>query len=142
MKSIIDNEGNINISLLEKELKNALEFDTKYKQTDNMKKRACKVATDYNEFKAMVSCAHLKTLSKEEVESLSQVKKGWKKASSTVATSKAPKTLLKEKKNNEQQNLLQSLETVPIQNLKKPKTVLELERDLRRILDDSDKLKF
>eukprot|EP01036_Dinobryon_divergens_P024177 gene24177-32602_t len=51
--SIVDERGNINTSLLEKELVSSLAFDIKYKQTDNMKKRACKVATDYNEFKNM-----------------------------------------------------------------------------------------
>jgi hypothetical protein len=45
-----------------------------------IEKRACKVATDYNEFKNMVACAHLKKLTRKEVESLSVAKKGWKKA--------------------------------------------------------------
>ena len=46
-------------------------------------KRACKVATDYNEFKNMVACAHLKKLTRKEVESLSVAKKGWKKTPTT-----------------------------------------------------------
>ncbi len=36
--SIVDERGNINTSLLEKELVTSLAFDIKYKQTDNMKK--------------------------------------------------------------------------------------------------------
>jgi hypothetical protein len=36
--SIVDERGNINTSLLEKELVSSLAFDIKYKQTDNMKK--------------------------------------------------------------------------------------------------------
>jgi Dynein attachment factor N-terminus len=62
MAGLLDADGNINISKLEKDLRSALDFDIKYKQTDNMKKRACKVSKDYDEFKAMVACAHLKTL--------------------------------------------------------------------------------
>ena len=62
MCSLLTLDANINVSKLEKELRTALDFDVKYKQTDNMKKRACKVATDYDEFKSMVACAHLKTL--------------------------------------------------------------------------------
>ena len=55
-------DGNIDISKLEKDLRSALDFDIKYKQSDNMKKRACKVSADYDEFKAFVACAHLKTV--------------------------------------------------------------------------------
>ena len=62
MAGLIGIDGNLDVSRLEKDLRNALDFDIKYKQTDNMKKRACKVATDYDEFKNMVACAHLKTL--------------------------------------------------------------------------------
>ena len=62
MAGLLGTDGNININRLEKDLRKALDFDIKYKQTDNMKKRACKVATDYDEFKNMVACAHLKTL--------------------------------------------------------------------------------
>ena len=63
MSSIrLDEKGNIDISRLEVELRNALDFDIKYKQKDNMKKKAVKVATNYDEFKNMVACAHLKTV--------------------------------------------------------------------------------
>lgn len=41
---LLDSVGNINPNKLEKELARALEFDARYRQTDNMKKRACKVA--------------------------------------------------------------------------------------------------
>ena len=75
----VDDKGNIDTSQLEKELTQALEFDVKYKQKDNMKKKAIKVAGDYNEFKAMVDCAHLKTLTSKEVESLGKRKQGWQK---------------------------------------------------------------
>lgn len=55
-----DANGNIDPSSLEKDLQQALDSDVKYKQTDNMKKRAIKVAGSYDEFKNMVACAHLK----------------------------------------------------------------------------------
>ena len=59
MSGIIDSKGNIVSSKLESELKLDLEADLKYKQQDNMKKRACRVAKSYDEFKDMVACAHL-----------------------------------------------------------------------------------
>lgn len=55
-----DINGNIDPTTLEKDLQMALHADVKYKQTDNMKKRAIKVAGSYEEFKNMVACAHLK----------------------------------------------------------------------------------
>ena len=58
----LDAIGNIDTNVLEKELQNALEFDIRYKQTDNMKKKAVKIAKDYDEFKNFVACAHLKAL--------------------------------------------------------------------------------
>lgn len=76
----LDAAGNIDTRKLEKELRSALDFDIKYKQTDNMKKKACKVSGTYDEFKAMVACAHLKTLTSKEVQSLATAKKGWQKA--------------------------------------------------------------
>lgn len=36
--SIVDENGNINTSVLEKELVSSLSHDIKYRQTDNMKK--------------------------------------------------------------------------------------------------------
>lgn len=60
--SLLDRNGNIIVSKLESELQQALEFDIKYKQKDNMKKRACKVAKSYDEFRDMVACAHLEHL--------------------------------------------------------------------------------
>jgi hypothetical protein len=59
---LLGSDGNIDTSKLERDLQQALDFDRQHKQTDNMKKRAVKVAADYGEFKAMVACAHLKTV--------------------------------------------------------------------------------
>eukprot|EP01032_Pedospumella_encystans_P004580 gene4580-5440_t len=54
-RSLVDSDGNINANYLTKELQEALEADVKFKQTDNMKKRAVKTSSDYNEFKNMVA---------------------------------------------------------------------------------------
>lgn len=140
-KSIVDSEGNINASFLTKELQDALEEDVKFKQTDNMKKRAVKVSTDYNEFKNMVACAHLKKLTSKEVESLSHVKKGWQKS---VAHDTSSSALILTKEFEKDQLLAQN------SDIKKafrstdvkvsPKSAMELERDLRRIGTSEEKL--
>lgn len=133
MSSIIDSEGNINAQFLSKELQQALEEDVRYKQTDNMKKRAVKVSTDYNEFKAMVACAHLKKLTSKEVESLSHVKKGWQKtvqkdnrASAVILTKEVENQELVAE-NGHLKSSLKSAAAKP-----KPKSAMEIERDLRR----------
>jgi hypothetical protein len=89
MISILDGEGNINASQLTKEIKDSLEYDIRYKQIDNMKKRAIRSTGSYEEFQNMVACAHLKKLSKKEVESLTQPKQGWKKAAAAKTDQKA-----------------------------------------------------
>lgn len=138
--SILDEDGNINSAKLAKELKGALEFDVKYKQTDNMKKRAIRTAGSYDEFKAMVQCAHLKKLTKTEVESLSHVKKGWKKApTSADKTSQASILELElEHEQLEKMNLNDKV-TKLVNKEKKAKTCMELERDIRRLPTDQEK---
>ena len=85
----VDENGNIDTSMIERELSQALQFDVAYKQKDNMKKKAIKAAADYNEFKAMVDCAHLKTVTSKEVESLGKKKQGWQKSYVANNTGKA-----------------------------------------------------
>ncbi len=141
MMSILDEQGNINADQLSKEIKASLEYDLRYRQVDNMKKRAIRTSTNYEEFQALVACAHLKKLTKKEVESLTQVKQGWKKA----PTSKAEKASILEYEMEHEQ--LQQLNSkgiaVPAKlkqdKKKKVKSMLELERDLRRITADSEK---
>ncbi len=58
-----DSSVNMSMSELEEELKEAMEDDFVRTKTDEMKKRAIKVARDYEEFKGMVACATLKPLS-------------------------------------------------------------------------------
>ena len=79
----LDSNGNINTKKLARELRGALDHDVKYKQVDNMKKRAIRVAPSYDDFKAMVACAHLKTLNRKEIEDLKTTKRGWQKSKST-----------------------------------------------------------
>ena len=48
---ILEPDGKINTSKLEESMHKALEFDVKYRQTDNAKKRAIKVSGSYEDFK-------------------------------------------------------------------------------------------
>lgn len=140
IKSLVDAEGNINANYLTKELQEALEADVKFKQTDNMKKRAVKVSTDYNEFKNMVAAAHLKKLSSKEVESLSHVKKGWQKA---VAPDNSSSAIILQKEFENDQLIAQNSDMKKAFKLEvklKPKSAMEVERDLRRISDQEEKL--
>jgi hypothetical protein len=144
MSSIIDAEGNINTRYLTKELQQALEEDVKYKQTDNMKKRAVKVSTDYNEFKAMVACAHLKKLTSKEVESLSHVKKGWQK---TAQKDKTGSAVILSKEAQQGDTAEEPIGATKVTNTQqpgtakpKPKSSMEIERDLRREGSDERRL--
>ena len=71
----LDKNGNIDTKVLEKELVESLKFDITYKQQDNMKKRAVKQAPSYDDFKNMVACAHLKKVTKQDIEELGKSKK-------------------------------------------------------------------
>jgi hypothetical protein len=136
----LDDKGNISAQSLECELKSALEFDVKYKQTDSMKKRAVRTAQSYDDFKNMVACAHLKTLSRKEVESLSQVKKGWKKGfdkplSESILLKSERTSLENERMNNNIQTVINPTK------FRKPKTFMDFERDLNRQKMPDEKIK-
>lgn len=139
MSSILDVNGNINTDKLSKELRAALDADVKYKQTDNMKKRACRTAADYDQFKAMVECAHLKKLTRPEVESLSHVKKGWQKKV-TKDNSSSAVLLSEELQKLEMINGANKIDHSVVAN-RKPKTPMEMDRDLRRIVNTEEKLR-
>lgn len=149
--SILDEKGNIIPKKIESELLKSLQSDVRYKQQDNMKKRACKVAKSYDEFRDMVSCAHLEHLrynifflkasrtigdsnshfSRKEIESLSDKKKGWRK-SGDAAYLKAS-ILEKEKSAFESSarnsdSLLDAKEKNTL-----PRTVMEFNRDWKRL---------
>ena len=136
---VLDNEGNVDTDKLSISLRSALDFDIKYKQTDNMKKRACKVAGSYDEFKAMVDCAHLKTVNRQEIDSLRAVKPGWKKGKSTnngIGISILSGENIPSKKQTSKENTL-----LTSKKFRQPKTPLEFERDLRRHTSESEKIK-
>lgn len=131
----LDANGNVDTTHLQRELNSALEFDILYKKRDNMKKKAVKISKDYEEFKNYVACAHLKTLSRKEVESLAATKKGWQKKS-TIQKNSA-QILLDESKNDA---LFESGASIEI-SYRRPKTTSEVDRDWRR-LPDGDRIKY
>jgi hypothetical protein len=147
----LDASGNIDTSKLEEELRHALEFDVRYKQTDNMKKRACKVSGSYDEFKAMVACAHLKTLTSKEVQSLAAPKKGWQKGHVSSAESTASALILQQEQREAEMNqggtktekagAPPTLEAGGVV-FQRPKTAMGLERDLRRLANETQRLAF
>ena len=131
----LDSNGNINTHKLAKELRGALDHDVKYKQVDNMKKRAIRVAPSYDDFKAMVACAHLKTLNRKEIEDLKTSKRGWHKSKSIDNSNNAG---ILEKEILSMQKLANH--DIDISNTKfvKPKNPMEFERDWRRLPKDMD----
>lgn len=118
----IDSHGFIDSSSFAKDIHSALDEDKKYKETDYMKKRAVKVAQSYDEFKGMVACAHLHTVSRKEVEELSEKKKGWKKSHTTFKGS----SLLDDPDTRRGTVNLVATHTLP-------KTMMEFGRDWRRL---------
>jgi len=147
----LDASGNIDTSKLEEELRRALEFDVRYKQTDNMKKRACKVSGSYDEFKAMVACAHLKTLTSKEVQSLAAPKKGWQKSHISSAESAASALILQQEQREAEMHqggtTAEKAGAPPTPEaggvvFQRPKTAMALERDLRRLTNEEQRLAF
>jgi hypothetical protein len=140
--SIVDAEGNIRTDSLSKELRAALQEDVRYRQTDNMKKRAVKIAGDYSEFRNMVAAAHLKKLTQKEVESLSHIKKGWYKQVAKD-TSWSAQILTKEYEMDQLLAQNSSVGKLLADGGKlKPKTCMEIERDLRRLPSEEEKLRY
>ena len=58
----VDDKGRLDCGKLKKELLAALEQDDKRIKVDAMKKRAILSASNYDEFRHMVDCAHLKSI--------------------------------------------------------------------------------
>lgn len=152
-----DSNGNIDPSSLEKDLQDALDSDVKYRQTDNMKKRAIKVASSYDEFKNMVACAHLKTLrfvfllydmssltqlplsdcSSKDIESLKEVKKGWKKQNTGISS----KSLLLDGDEHRPIAGTLSRPELPADREKPPKSFMDFQKVWRRLDSSSKKYK-
>lgn len=145
----LDSSGNVQTEKLQKELHAALEGDIKYKQVDSMKKRAIRVAKSYDEFKGMVACAHLKTLSSAEVQSLSAVKKGWKKGHTDNTYGSENSVLEKERAAREDQSRLDASCLIAgdesagkKKGIIAPKTSMDYERDWRRLKTDQHRYNF
>jgi hypothetical protein len=140
----LDATGGICTKALESELQSALQFDIEYRQKDNMKKRAIKLAPSYDEFKARVACAGLKKVTSEEVESLSKPKKGWIKGSQLKDTVGSASILEDEQRSMAARSSSTAEAALQIKSssARAPKTTLELSRDLRRCASTADKVRF
>lgn len=107
----------------------------------------------------MVACAHLKTLSRKEVESLSTAKKGWKKSSSKTEAETAAMAarILEEERqkaeleSNNRDSIESNSKTVNkvlskakghIEKCPKPKSFLEMERMIDKMSSSVQKLRF
>jgi len=136
----LDAEGNLDTGHLAKELKAALEYDVHYKQQDNMKKKAVKTSGTYDDFKAMVACAHLKTLTSKEVESLSAKKTGWQREFQSSSASDAHILAQEAKKSDIAQAKALALSTsgamaaAAVESFRMPKNLVMLEGDMVRTL--------
>jgi hypothetical protein len=136
----LDAEGNLDTGHLAKELKAALEYDVHYKQQDNMKKKAVKTSGTYDDFKAMVACAHLKTLTSKEVESLSAKKTGWQREFQSSSASDAHILAQEAKKSGiaQAKSLAQStsgaMAAAAVESFRMPKNLVMLEGDMVRTL--------
>jgi len=137
----LDEYGNINTKKLAKELRGALDHDVKYRQVDNMKKRAIRIAPSYDDFKAMVACSHLKTLNRKEIEDLKTSKRGWQKGKINDMNNNA---IILEKEIQSMQRIINcDLDIIDTTKFIKPKNPMEFERDWRRLPKDMDnKVKY
>lgn len=133
---MLDKDGNIDSQKLQKELILSLEADISYRQKDNAKKKAAKDSVNYDEFRAKVSCSHMKTLSRSEIETLKDVKKGWttKKVSNL---SEGPSLI-----DSASLSSISSMTSCTSKKLskKKVKSSSDLEKDLRKITTAEEKL--
>ena len=120
--------GDFNPSVLERELAVALEEDTKHKQTEAMKKRAITKAKDYDEFKNMVACAHLKPVSSREMGQLGDEgsRRGWKNKNKTLAISQGNIFGIQSRRGEKSTSLGTGPPTAS------PKTLAEFEKNWRR----------
>ena len=137
---ILDEKGNINTKILQNELQQSLKSDIIYKQTDNAKKKAVKISTNYDEFKARVNCAHLKTLNRTEIESLKDIKKGWANNSRSHTQDKELKLLSSINNTTIPQGKIAASSSSS--SINKPKSVSDVEKSLNRFDNNEDKLRY
>jgi hypothetical protein len=69
-KSIINPDGTVDTSRLEREIREDLALHRRHAAEDAMKKKAIHTSADYDEFKNFVSCAELKPTTSRDVSSL------------------------------------------------------------------------
>jgi len=139
MIKVLDSHGNIDTNLLQKEIIQSLTEDIKVKQIDNAKKRAVKTSATFDEFKARVSCAHLKPLNRNEVLSLRDVKKGWTSKKSSVSMMSNLSLLSSPvKSDNYSDDKEGNVHHINNNKIDFPKTVEALERNLQhcKSIDD------
>lgn len=135
----LDANGNLDTTVLAKELTAALAYDVHYKQMDNMKKKAVKTSGTYDEFKAMVACSHLKTLTSKEVESLSSKKTGWQRDFRASNASEAHILAHEAKKMGiEQAKVVANTARTTVDTFQVPRNLVVLEGDLCRTLQTND----
>lgn len=103
-----------------------------------MKKRAVRTAGSYDEFRQLVAAAHLKKVSRKEVESLSDVRKGWKKSGNIAREN----DLLDLRRSNVSQEVTADGSAGPKKSARKPRTSMELDRNLRRLPSDLERLSY
>eukprot|EP00986_Skeletonema_menzelii_P005277 scaffold1891_cov139-Skeletonema_menzelii.AAC.2 len=68
--SAINKDGSLNVSMLERQVREDMAIYTKSRAEDGMKKRALHTSIDYDEFKNLVSASQLKPIGRRDVSSL------------------------------------------------------------------------
>ena len=68
--SAINKDGSLNVSMLERQVREDMAIYTKSRAEDGMKKRALHASVDYDEFKNLVSASQLKPIGWRDVSSL------------------------------------------------------------------------
>lgn len=68
--SIVNQDGSLNVSLLEREVNNDIKIYAKSRAEDNMKKKAMHTSRDYDEFQSFLSVSQLQPISARDVSSL------------------------------------------------------------------------
>lgn len=68
--SIVNQDGSLNVSLLEREVNEDIKIYAKSRAEDNMKKKAMHTSRDYDEFQSFLSVSQLQPISARDVSSL------------------------------------------------------------------------
>ncbi|KAM3576253.1 hypothetical protein VYU27_001785 [Nannochloropsis oceanica] len=82
---LIDGGGELNMRKLQQELHQALDEDQRLTRVDVVKKRAVRTVGSYEEFKNLVACAHLRPLTRKDIQNVAQRTQVWTTTSSRAA---------------------------------------------------------